>query len=197
MTSDEIIDLVEMVVLVAVLVNILLNAGVAALLPRLSEVFYGDRLPGFFAGLLWICSARLLPQWDTTTTAAGLIVFCLLAVPDLVIAEIINGDLRTQPRPASRHARAASSLGGELYGPFERGKGGPGGWILLDEPELHLGGDSAAANVGFQKGDIILAVNNQKIGKTGDLEKAAKEQSRLWRITLVRGGQQINVTLGG
>jgi Uma2 family endonuclease len=45
------------------------------------------------------------------------------------------------PRPASLHARAASSLGGELYGPFDRGRGGPGGWIILDEPELHLHGD--------------------------------------------------------
>ena len=60
-----------------------------------------------------------------------------------------------------------------------------------------LGDDTAAASVGFQKGDIILAVNNQKIAKTADLDKAAKEQARLWRITLVRGGQQINVTLGG
>ncbi len=60
-----------------------------------------------------------------------------------------------------------------------------------------LGDDSPAAGVGFQKGDIILAVNNQKIGKTGDLEKAAAASQRLWRITLVRGGQQINVTLGG
>ena len=60
-----------------------------------------------------------------------------------------------------------------------------------------LGGDSPAASVGFQKGDIILAVNNQKIGKTDDLEKAAGASQRLWRITLVRGGQQINVTLGG
>ena len=60
-----------------------------------------------------------------------------------------------------------------------------------------LGGDSAAANVGFQKGDVILAVNNQKISKTSDLEKAAAERQRIWRITLVRGGQQINVTLGG
>ena len=75
--------------------------------------------------------------------------------------------------------------------------------------ELHLDADTegvvvtdladggTAANVGFQKGDIILAVNSQKIGKTGDLEKAAGERQRLWRITLVRGGQQINVTLGG
>ena len=60
-----------------------------------------------------------------------------------------------------------------------------------------LGEDTTAANVGFQKGDIILAVNNQKISKTSDLEKATRESSRVWRIVLVRGGQQINVTLGG
>ncbi len=60
-----------------------------------------------------------------------------------------------------------------------------------------LADDGTAANVGFQKGDIIVAVNNQKIAKTVDLEKATRDSSRLWRITLVRGGQQINVTLGG
>jgi Uma2 family endonuclease len=49
--------------------------------------------------------------------------------------------LHTLPRPASRHARAASRLGAELDGPFDRGKGGPGGWLILDEPELHLGSD--------------------------------------------------------
>lgn len=65
----------------------------------------------------------------------------LLAVPDPLIAEIIDGELVTSPRPSSPHARAASNLGGELYGPFDRGRGGPGGWILLDEPELHLHGD--------------------------------------------------------
>jgi Do/DeqQ family serine protease len=60
-----------------------------------------------------------------------------------------------------------------------------------------LADDGTAANVGFQKGDIILAVNNQKIERTSDLDKASKAGSRVWRITLVRGGQQINVTLGG
>ncbi|HET7887743.1 MAG TPA: DegQ family serine endoprotease [Bradyrhizobium sp.] len=57
--------------------------------------------------------------------------------------------------------------------------------------------DSTAASVGFQKGDIIVGVNNQKIAKTGDLEKVTRGSSRLWRIQMVRGGQQINVTLGG
>ena len=60
-----------------------------------------------------------------------------------------------------------------------------------------LADDATAASVGFQKGDIIVAVNNQKIAKTADLEKATRESARLWRIIVVRGGQQINVTLGG
>jgi S1-C subfamily serine protease len=60
-----------------------------------------------------------------------------------------------------------------------------------------LADGGTAANVGFQKGDIIQTVNNQKIGKTSDLEKATREQARIWRITVVRGGQQINVMLGG
>ena len=65
----------------------------------------------------------------------------LLAVPDHLVAEILNGLLITHPRPAARHARAASRLGAELDGPFDRGRNGPGGWLLLDEPELHLHGD--------------------------------------------------------
>ncbi len=54
------------------------------------------------------------------------------------IAELIDGQLHLQPRPAARHARCASVIGEELGGPFNRGRGGPGGWIILDEPELHL-----------------------------------------------------------
>jgi Uma2 family endonuclease len=65
----------------------------------------------------------------------------LSAVPGGLVAEIIDGELVTRPRPASPHARAASRLGIDLGGPFDRGRGGPGGWILLDEPELHLRGD--------------------------------------------------------
>lgn len=62
---------------------------------------------------------------------------------------------------------------------------------------IDLEDGATAASVGFQKGDIILAVNNQKIAKTSDLDKASKTPTQLWRITVVRGGQQINVTLGG
>jgi Uma2 family endonuclease len=65
----------------------------------------------------------------------------LRTVPAHLVAEIVGGVLVTQPRPAARHAQASSALGAELFGPFRRGKGGPGGWILLDEPELHLHDD--------------------------------------------------------
>jgi len=60
------------------------------------------------------------------------------AVPDHQRAEIIDGTLYVLPRPAPRHANATSVLGGELNGAFQRGRGGPGGWWILDEPELHL-----------------------------------------------------------
>ena len=65
----------------------------------------------------------------------------LLAVPDHLVAEILDGELVTMPRPALRHASVSSSLGVDLGSPFQRGRGGPGGWVFLDEPELHLGED--------------------------------------------------------
>src|SRR5258706_14438944 len=65
----------------------------------------------------------------------------LLAVPENLIGEILEGEIVTQPRPAARHALVSSGLGAEIFGPFHRGRGGPGGWIILDEPELRLHGD--------------------------------------------------------
>ncbi len=61
------------------------------------------------------------------------------ALPEHLVGEIIDGELIVSPRPASPHAIAASRLGIEIGGPFDRGKGGPGGWITLDEPEFHFG----------------------------------------------------------
>lgn len=65
----------------------------------------------------------------------------LLALPPNVVGEIIAGELLTFPRPRARHAGVSSSLGEELGPPFRRGRNGPGGWLFLDEPELHLGTD--------------------------------------------------------
>ena len=66
----------------------------------------------------------------------------LLQVPDNLIAEIVDGELIASPRPASAHARATWVIAQDI-GPFDRvpGGGGPGGWWILFEPELHLGAD--------------------------------------------------------
>jgi Uma2 family endonuclease len=65
----------------------------------------------------------------------------ILALPEHMTGEIIGGDLYTSPRPATPHGIVASELGGELFAPFGRGRGGPGGWLIIHEPELHLGDD--------------------------------------------------------
>ncbi|BBL72283.1 Uma2 family endonuclease [Methylogaea oryzae] len=63
----------------------------------------------------------------------------LCQVPDHLLAQIIHGQLITLPRPAPKHARASSMVGGKLVPAYDEGRGGPGGWWILDEPELHLG----------------------------------------------------------
>ena len=63
----------------------------------------------------------------------------VLDAPEHQVAEIIDGMLYTHPRPAPRHATVTSVLAGKLVPPFHRGDGGPGGWRILIEPELHLG----------------------------------------------------------
>jgi hypothetical protein len=66
----------------------------------------------------------------------------VLRAPEHRVAEIVDGELVTSPQPASRHVHASSALGVCLGGPLHFGfGGGPGGWWILDEPELHLGPD--------------------------------------------------------
>ena len=62
----------------------------------------------------------------------------LEALPEGLTGEILDGQLYTQPRPSGPHVLASSSLGYELLGPFQKGSGGPGGWWIIDEPELHF-----------------------------------------------------------
>lgn len=63
----------------------------------------------------------------------------VLDAPPNRVAEVVDGELYTSPRPAQGHGAAAGELLTDLNGPFGRGRGGPGGWILIGEPELHLG----------------------------------------------------------
>lgn len=63
----------------------------------------------------------------------------ILDAPPGHVAQIVFGVLHTHPRPAFAHATASTSLTYFLCGPFHFGHSGPGGWIILDEPEFHLG----------------------------------------------------------
>ena len=65
----------------------------------------------------------------------------VLDAPPHMVAELVGGALYLHPRPAFPHAFAGSALGVEIGGPFQKGRGGPGGWWIIDEPELHLGPD--------------------------------------------------------
>jgi Do/DeqQ family serine protease len=62
---------------------------------------------------------------------------------------------------------------------------------------IDVGEGSTARSLGLQAGDVVVSVNNERIEHTADLERVAKSGSRLWRITILRGGQQISVVLGG
>jgi Uma2 family endonuclease len=76
----------------------------------------------------------------------------LLKVPEHLVAEIVDGELYTSPRPAPRHADAASGLVVTIRGAFDRGGSGPGGWRILAEPELHLGRDIVVPDLaGWQR----------------------------------------------
>jgi S1-C subfamily serine protease len=62
---------------------------------------------------------------------------------------------------------------------------------------LDVDNGSIARSVGFQRGDVILEVNGEKIARTRDLAKVADSGARVWRISVQRGGQTINLVLGG
>ncbi len=56
---------------------------------------------------------------------------------------------------------------------------------------------SIAQSLGFQKGDIVQSVNNAEMRETKDLDRVTREPTRAWRITILRGGQQLSVTFSG
>ena len=65
----------------------------------------------------------------------------VLDAPPHRVAEVVDGVLYTNPRPAAPHALAASALEIDLGAAFQFGRGGPGGWWIIVEPELHFGDD--------------------------------------------------------
>jgi Uma2 family endonuclease len=72
----------------------------------------------------------------------------VLNAPENKVAEILDGELVLSPRPAPRHAVAHSRLMSTLGGPFDNGVGGPGGWWILVEPELHFGENVLVPDLG-------------------------------------------------
>lgn len=87
----------------------------------------------------------------------------LLEVPEHMVAEIVDGELYASPRPASPHATAASAIGGDLNGAFHRPSDGPlrpGGWWILDEPELHLGPDVIVPDLAGWRRERMPALPN-------------------------------------
>jgi Uma2 family endonuclease len=91
----------------------------------------------------------------------------LLQVPDILVAEIIDGELITSPRPAFSHARVTSVMRGDLN-PFDRplgGPGGPGGWWILFEPELHLGADIVVPDLAGWRRERMPVLQNVPYGE--------------------------------
>ena len=80
------------------------------------------------------------------------------ALPETVVGEIIDGELYATPRPGGRHVVVASFLGSELVGPYSKGRGGPGGWWILDEPQVHLAAHIIVPDLAGWKRDRLPAV---------------------------------------
>jgi len=91
-----------------------------------------------------------VPPFDRPATYEDLV-----ALPDTLVAEIVHGELHASPRPAPKHTRAYSALGTLIGGPYDHGIGGPGGWWILDEPELHLDRDVLVPDLaGWRRGRL-------------------------------------------
>jgi Uma2 family endonuclease len=127
----------------------------------------------------------------------------VLDAPEHTIAEILDGDLFVSPHPALRHARATTKLGTILDSAFDEGLTGPGGWVILHEPELHIGPDvvvpdlagwrrSRAPNVAEEKFSSIvpdwacevLSPSTERIDRTRKLRIYGREGVEyLWYIS--------------
>ena len=69
---------------------------------------------------------------------------------------------------------------------------GAQGVVIVD-----VASGSSAQTLGFRRGDLVVSVNNAKIAKTRDLERATGQQNRRWSITIRRGGQEMSLELRG
>lgn len=78
------------------------------------------------------------------------------------VREFIRGIEMMSPRPAPAHALVASNLGMRLGPPYHFGEGGgPGGWWILFEPELHLGGECLVPDLAGWRRQRLVALPSE------------------------------------
>ena len=79
-----------------------------------------------------LMSLRRPPESESTERNAPSVEAAFQAAPAEMVAEILDGELHLSPRPARPHANVASNLGIILGAPFKFGRGGPGGWVIIE-----------------------------------------------------------------
>lgn len=93
----------------------------------------------------------------------------LSSLPENMVGEIMDGELIVVPRPARRHIDAAASLGGELVPAYRFGRGGPGGWLIYHEPEVHFGGNVLVPDLaGWRKERLSMSPEEHRFVVTPD-----------------------------
>jgi Uma2 family endonuclease len=120
----------------------------------------------------------------------------LYHIPENMVGEIIDGELIVSPRPTGRHTEAASSLGFELGPPYRFGRGGPGGWIIHFEPELHLGANVIVPDLaGWKKERFTISPDEHRITISPDwvCEVLSPSSARTDRIKKMRIFAEHNV----
>jgi Uma2 family endonuclease len=113
----------------------------------------------------------------------------LYHIPENTTGEIIDGVLIVRPRPGIPHIFASSALGSELQFPFQRGRGGPGGWIILDDPELHLGAHVIVPDLaGWRKERVLGKLHERHFTVAPDwvCEILSPSSARIDRIKKMR-----------
>ena len=81
----------------------------------------------------------------------------LFDLPENLVGEIFGGEIIAHPRPAPKHARAASIIGATLSSRFDfKMTGDDSGWWIIDEPECHIGGDIVVPGIaGWRKKTML------------------------------------------
>ena len=86
----------------------------------------------------------------------------VLNAPENKVAEILDGELFLSPRPSPRHAVASSALVGLLGPPYGLGgRGGPGGWWILAEPEVHFKEEVLVPDIGGWRRERMPALPDE------------------------------------